>query len=499
MEKKLALNTVSSLLLQIFTVLCGLITPRLFLNQYGSDVNGLVQSVTQFLGIISFFELGIGQVIQSALYKPLADKDEHTLNCVLASGGRFFRRIAYILFAYVFLLMALYPFTVNQDFDWVYTATLIVAISIGSFAQYYFGIIDNILLSADQRGYVQCFSRLIALIVNTALSVILILSGFSVQIVKLTASVVFLVRPFVIRLYINKHYRIDRKVVYTGEPIKQKWNGIAQHVSAFILNGTDNIVLTLFSTLSNVSIYAVYHLVVYGVHQLYQSATTGIHALVGELWAKQETDQLNRVFEIVELVLHLSTVFLFSCTGVLILPFVRVYTDGITDANYIQPLFAVLIVLAYASQCIKTPYNILILAGGHYKQTQKCHIISAVLNLTISVATVYFWGLVGVAIGTIVAMVYQMVWMAYYDSKHLLKWPFSNFVKQIGIDILTVFLIWISTSWIQLESVSYISWFIMAMEVALIALVITVAMAFLFHRKKMTEVFKRIMRGKNEF
>jgi O-antigen/teichoic acid export membrane protein len=286
--------------------------------------------------------------------------------------------------------------------------------------------------------------------------------------------------------------------VYTSEPINQKWNGIAQHISAFILNGTDNIVLTLFSTLSNVSIYSVYHLVVYGVHQLYQSATLGIHALVGELWAKQEINQLNHVFGIVELVLHFSTVFLFSCTGILILPFVRVYTDGITDANYIQPLFAVLIVLAHASQCIKTTYNILIMAGGHYKQTQKCYIISAVLNLTISIVTVYFLGLVGVAIGTVVAMVYQMVWMAYYDSKHLLKWPFSNFIKQIVIDILTVSLIWIATSWIQLGSITYIAWFLMAIEVALIALLITVAMAFIFHHKKMTEVFKHIMRRKNK-
>lgn len=496
MKRKLIYNTFFSLLLHIITFICGLITPRLFLNEYGSDVNGLVQSIAQFLGLISFLEFGVGQVIQSALYKPLAEKDDHALSCVLASGNKFFRRIAYMLLAYVLVLIAVYPLVIEQNFDWVYTATLIGAISVGSFAQYYFGIVDKILLNADQRGYIQNCSQIIALIINTMMCVVLILSGFSIQVVKLASSLIFLIRPFIVRLYINKHYCIDRKVVYADEPIKQKWNGVAQHVSGFILNGTDNVILTVFSTLSNVSVYSIYYLVIYGIYQLYQSAMSGLHSLVGDLWAKQELKQLKSIFGMIEVVLHFSSVFLFSCTGILILPFVRVYTDGITDVNYMQPLFSALLVLAYASQCIKTTYNMLILAGGHYKQTQKCHIISAVLNLTISVATVYFWGLVGVAIGTIVAMVYQMVWMAYYDSKHLLKWPFSNFVKQIGIDILTVFLIWISTSWIQLESVSYISWFIMAMEVALIALVITVAMAFLFHRKKMTEVFKRIMRGK---
>ena len=109
MKKRLMYNTVTSLLLQVVTVICGFITPRLFLSEYGSEVNGLVQSVTQFLGVISFLELGVGQVIQSALYKPLAKSDSNSVDCVLASGGKFFRRIAYILLAYIAVLVFVYP------------------------------------------------------------------------------------------------------------------------------------------------------------------------------------------------------------------------------------------------------------------------------------------------------------------------------------------------------------------------------------------------------
>lgn len=496
MKKKLALNTIFSILLQAVTLICGLITPRLFLNAYGSEINGLVQSITQFLGVISLLELGVGQVIQSALYKPLANKDNYTLSCVLVSGNKFFKRIAYMLFVYVALLVAIYPFAVAKSFEWFYTASLILAISIGSFAQYYFGIIDKILLNADQRGYIQFASQIIALIINTVLCAIFILSGFSIQIVKLTASLVFLLRPFVVRMYIKKKYTIDRRVKYEDEPIKQKWNGIAQHISAFILNGTDNIVLTMFSTLSNVSIYSVYHLVINGVCQLHHSATAGLHSLVGELWAKQQLDRLKRVFGAIELTLHFSSVFLFTCTGILIVPFVRVYTDGVTDANYIQPLFAVLIVLAYAFTCIKTTYNLLILAGGHYKQTQKCHIISAALNVVISVSTVYFFGLIGVAIGTLVAMGYQMIWMAYYNSKNLLKWPFSSFLKQIGVDFLTVITAVAATSWIKLGAINYLGWFIMAIKVAPIVMLTVAAMAFIFYRQKTLYICKHILRRK---
>ena len=76
----------------------------------------------------------------------------------------------------------------------------------------------------------------------------------------------------------------------------------------------------------------------------------------------------------------------------MIVDFVRVYTYGINDADYIQPLFAVLITIANAGHCLRLPYNILILAAGHYKQTQSNYIIAMILNIVVSIATVKMWG-----------------------------------------------------------------------------------------------------------
>ena len=74
-NKKLAWNTMSGLLLQVTTVLCGFVLPRAILNRFGSDVNGLLNSIAQFLQMIAFLELGVGSVVQSALYRPLAEGD----------------------------------------------------------------------------------------------------------------------------------------------------------------------------------------------------------------------------------------------------------------------------------------------------------------------------------------------------------------------------------------------------------------------------------------
>lgn len=496
MKKKLLANMSTSVLAQLVAVISGFVLPRLILQQFGSEVNGLTQSIKQFLGIISFLDLGVGQVVRSALYGPLQKKDQEKISSIMASGGKFYRHIAYALAVYVGLLMIGYPWLLSRDLGWAFTAALIGAMAISSFAQYYFGIINEQLLHADQRGYVIYSLQIVTTLLNLLMCIWIIRMGGSIQEVKLVTSVCYLLKPVVICFYIKKRYSINKKIRYSGEPIAQKWNGIAQHVSAVVLESTDSIVLTLFSTLSNVSVYSVYYMVIYSVQQFYQAATAGIQSAVGALWAKQDREALHSMFSWLEMGMHFATVFLFSCVGILIVPFVRVYTSGLTDADYIQPLFAFVLVLAYAVRCLRTPYNILILAGGHYKQTQKCHVAAAVLNLTISVAAVAAWGLVGIAVGTLAALAYQTGWMMIYDSRNLLCWPLGKMIKQIGVDLLTAALIVLACWRIEMHEISYFAWFVMAVQVAVIALAITAAMAAVFYRREFARLLRRIARGR---
>ena len=487
-KKKLAKNTVSSLIFQITTVICGFILPRLILTTFGSEVNGLVNSITQFLHVIAFLELGVGAVVQSSLYKPLADKDNKKISEIVVSANRFFQKLAIILLIYIFILFFAYPVIARQNFGFIYTALLIVAMGISSFAQYYFGVVDRLLLTADQKGYIQYTSQTITLILNTFACYVLIKFGASIHMVKLTTSLIYLVRPLFLHWYVNRNYNVDRKIKYDKEPIEQKWNGVAQHVAAVVLDSTDNIVLTVFASLSDVSIYSVYNLVLAGVKQLFLSMTNGFQSLIGELWAKQELDELRKTFGWTEWVLHTCSVFVFGCTGMLIVPFVRVYTDGVQDANYIQPLFAALITLAHAGHCLRLPYNIMILAAGHYKQTQHNYIIAATINIIISIIMVWRFGLIGVAIGTLVAMLYQTVWMAVYDSKNLIKWPLKIFIKQVVVDAICVAGGILCTFKLELQHLNYFSWVVLSVKIAVIWLLVISLVNTLFYKDKMQKI-----------
>ena len=219
---RLAQNASVSIMYQIVLIISGFVLPRYILNYYGSNTNGLLSSVTQFLSIVSFCELGFGAVVQSALFKPLHDKNEIEISKIFKSASRFFKIMSLIIVIYVIALAFIYPVYVSDKFDIMFTAGLILVMSCSYITQYLFGIVRQLLLDADQKVFVEIIPQIIATIVATILSVILIKSGSSLLVVKGVTAVVYTVRPIYLFFYVKKHYNIDYNIQYSEDPIQQK-------------------------------------------------------------------------------------------------------------------------------------------------------------------------------------------------------------------------------------------------------------------------------------
>lgn len=497
-KRKLHLTSGFALFMQIFTMVYGFVLPRLFLEFYGSAVNGLVSSITHFLGFITLAECGVGAVVQSALYKPLAQKDTSEISRIVVSAERFFRNIAKLLLCYTVVLTVFFPNIINGQFDFIYTGSLILIISISSFTQYYFGITYRLLLNSDQFGFIPIIVQIIALSLNLAVNVVLMKLGCSVHVVKFASSFVFLLQPLTISFIAHKWYHIDRNCKLEKNAIPQKWNGLAQHISSVVLQSSGVVVLTFLSTLENVSVYAVYNLVVVGVRSLTMSFTSGMQAFLGNIFAKGDLCLFRKKFDSFEWLLHFVVSIVFSITAVLIVPFVKVYTKGITDVNYVVPLFGMILTLAWGMYCIRLPYNIVVLAVGHYRQTQLSAIIEAVLNIVVSVLLVVQWGIVGVAIATFVAMVYRTCYLAWYISRRVVQRSLFFFVKHICVDVISV-LVFLGVHFkvygvvTEITLNSYGEWFILAVKVSLIGILSIIGVNCVFYFDKMTELVKNIM------
>lgn len=495
---KLRKNVVWGFAKQVVAIIYGFILPRLILAHYGSEVNGLINSITQFLQMISYLDMGMGTVVQSALYLPLAQSNNRKISEIMSSARKFFRTIASILLVYVVALMLIYPNTIKGNFDYWYVTIIIISLSINSFAQYYFGIVNATLLRADQRGYIYDSLSVLTYVISTMAGVIIISLGGSIQVLEFTTSIIYLMRPLYISLYVKKNYQVNYSVKYAKEPITQKWNGIAQHFSAVVIDGTDIVVLTLFSTLQNVSVYSVYNLVVTGVRTLVLSITHGMSAYFGRLIAEGDVEKTISSFQKTDWIVNSVSIISFGCTSILIIPFVKLYTSGVNDVNYIVPDFAILITMAQLFRCIRLPYNVLILSAGHFKQTQSNYIIAAIINISISILMVSRFGLIGVAIGTLVAFIYQDVWMATYVSKNIINWPFMNFVRQNICNIAVIVPSYVLSKQIIISVETMSDWVIYAIIVVVIWSVVFVLVNMLLNKKMIMSViavlFAKVLR-----
>jgi len=257
------------------------------------------------------------------------------------------------------------------------------------------------------------------------------------------------------------------------------------------------VVLSVFSTMSAVSVYSVYLIVVSGIKNLVLSCFGGISALLGELWAKQKREELDDYFAFTEWFIHSLSMFVWCCTYKLIVPFVLIYTEHTTDVDYDVPLFAALICIAYALYCLRLPFNEMILAAGHYKNTQKIFVAAASINLTLSILSVSHWGLIGVAIGTIAAMLYQMLHMGYYVIKQLKVHSIMKSAKQYIVDIITIILVLLATSVISDTEATWLGWIILAVKHAAVITVCIIAMNLAFYNQESMQIVRKVIKKKH--
>ena len=463
--KKAMLNMTFGLIYQMVAIVCGLITPRLILATFGSTYNGVISSATQFLNMINILTLGITGTTRVALYKTLAAKDNLGTSRIMKATKQYMRKIGCCVVAYAIILIAI--------------------VSIGTFAQYFFGISYMTLLNADQSAYINNILDIFKVISNTICTALLIKLGASIFIVKLGSSIVFLITPIILNWYVCRKYNLTNKCEPDCDALKNRGAVALHQVANIVHDNTDIMVLTFFMDAKQISVYTVYYLVIGKIKTLLQVFTSGMEAAFGNMWVKQEIDTLNKVFKAYEHLLFSFTVVIFSCVGTLMLPFVSEYTKGITDVAYYRADFAVLITIAEAAFCIRQPYLLLVYATGNYEATKRGALEEAIINLTLSIVLVQFIGINGVVIGTLVANVFRTVQYSLFVSKNILNRDIGWIVKHVLWMLLCMGIIIPSVICMDgfVAVQGWMGWFIKASLTFVFALVITGIFSLFFYRQ----------------
>lgn len=493
MKKRVILNIGCTTLCQLMTLISGLIVPRLILSTFGSEANGLVSSLTQFLNYISLVEGGIGSVVLTALYGPLAKKDDSKLSSVLKAAEKFFRQIAYIFVVYTIILACAYPIIVKSSFSWIFVASLTLILSFTLFIQYFFSITYKLLLQADQKMYiVQLWQALITLL-NVVAVVVSIKVFPELRFVKMCSVLLFIIQPIAYSAYVKKHYSIQKDVKPDVNSLAQRWACFGQNFAYFIHSNTDVVVLTFFSDLKTVSVYSVYLLVVKNLQSFFKSFGNAFNPIIGKAIAINNYEEANKYMEIYEFVVSSAATIIFGCCIYLLPSFVLIYTHGVTDVNYYRVIFSTIIILAEYIYCVRDPYVAVVYAAGKFKETANSAYIEAIINIVLSIILVFKFGLEGIAVGTFIGMFYRMLYLVWFVNKHIIPHPMWKMLKRLCISIGTIIVSYLLVSVFDTTgSPTLILWMKNGVICLVVFCIITITLNLIFDNKLSLAIYRRV-------
>lgn len=488
------INSVTLFLKEIVALICTFILPKVILSFFGSEYNGLISSITQFLAIVSIFRLGIANAARFSFYKPLTDNDTYQLSSTVNSFQNYMKKSGIFAAIYIVVLSILYPLFLGKEFAFIEVFILIIGLGAMTFSQYIFGITYSCVLEADQKSYVIHILEIITNINVTVSSCLLIYAHLGLPYVKLIASAIWIIQPIIIYFFVRKHYRIDKTAPIDKTKLSKKNDAMVHSVANIVHENTDIWTLTFLSTKSLISVYSVYNLVLVGLKQAVSVFVGSLEAPFGNMFAKNEKDIIEKNLYLHEFASFSIATLLYSCAFVLIVPFVRLYTSTITDFNYNVPIYAAFAVGAGITFCIRSPYQTIIQAGGYYKETKIFAIIEACLNVLITLVLVPFIGLVGAAIGTIVANLFRTITYSWFVYRKVLCKSMFPFLSKVLVVILNCFLI--ITACYRLCSnyavLNWWCWIACGFGTAFVSCVVLLVSSFVFYPKELILFFNKL-------
>lgn len=496
-RKKTAINLLTSSLSEVIVIIYGLIVPRMILGAFGSTYNGVISSATQMLSLISILTLGIAGAVRAELYHTLAHHDHDGTSRIMKAANTYMRKVGIALLAFAGILMLIFPYISHSDIPHKECVFIIGIVAVDSFCLYFFGTSNYSLLVADQKGYIKDFLNIIAKILTIIVIWLLLRSDANIFEVKGSGALINTLVPIGVALYVVHHYHLNKHCQADMNALKKRNDAAIHSLANIVHDNTDTLILTLFLDIKYVSVYTVYYAVVGKIKTLIKSASTAIEAAFGDMWAKKEIDTLQKSFRGFEYAISLIVVIIFSCIGVMLIPFIELYTSVVSDINYIRVDFALLITAAEAIFCIRQPYRSLVHATGFFKETKNAAIIEAILNLAVSIPLVLAIGINGVVIGTLIANLYRTLSYARFVSKNVLKRSLKTaVVRMLWACAGLVLSVAIGTTLIHsVPIVGWLGWIIKGIITFGQASMIALLMSLLFYRKDMLEAIK-LLKGR---
>lgn len=438
---------ISSLVYQVVLISLSFLLPRLYLENFGSEVNGVLSTVKQIFAYMTLLEAGVGLATTQALYKRIGENDLESASAVLSATHRHYVKTGIVYAAIVLFIATLYAFFIPTSIDSTVLFFIVILNAVPALFSYFIQAKYRILMEVDGRKYVINNSDTVLQLATNAGKILVLLLTDSLILIQLVYCLLALIQLCFLYAYAKKKYPwVDLKSKPDFAAISQKNSVLLHQISAMVFNNTDIILISVLCDFKAVSVYSIYNIFFSQMQNLISNVVSGFNFALGQLFHRDRKG-FDRAFCVYETFYITTTFIIYTLMAVFLLPLIQIYTDGVNDADYSNVLLLVLFVVMNLLANGKLPANNVIEYSGGFKKTRSHAIWEMIINLSVSVVAILLWGICGAIIGTVAALLYRCFVSIRYSNKIVLErsqfctykiWLVNGFVFLLIMAILFV-------------------------------------------------------------
>ena len=427
-SKSFLYNVITTLGMYLLTVLSGFIVPKVMMLYYGSEINGLVSSLTQFVGYFNLVEAGLSGAAIYSLYKPLADKNWNKVSSTVVAAKKFYFQAGYLYVGLTIILSLIYPVFIHPSMlTAIEVGALTLVLGFSGAVEFFTLAKYRALLTADQKTYIISNAQAVYIILNTLIIVILSIYKWDIVMVRAIALMAVVLRSLILYVYCRVHYKyINFQAIPDMTSLDKRWDAFFLQIVTSIQSSGLLIIATLVTDLKSISVCAVYGMVIAGIVNAIRVLQSGLTAAFGELLAKKELIVLQKAYSEFESIFYGVVVIGLSTCYVMITPFISIYTIGIHDVNYVLPMLASLFVINELFDLLKAPGGMIIISAGMYRETRWRNTIQTVILVFFGVLLGHYFGIIGIVFGIMMSNIYRDLDILFFVPKYILKCSYTN-------------------------------------------------------------------------
>ena len=493
-------NIITAVAGQLLSLIFPFITRSIFIRYLSIEYLGLNGLFSNILSILSLSELGLSSAIIFSLYKPVAENDETLIKGLINFYAKIYRKIFFFVLAAGGLVIPFLSVIIKDDISIAKSEIYVIYILfLVNSALSYLIVYKRAILVADQKIYVSNFYQTLSLIITNIFQIIFLVLTKNFIIYILIKIATDIMQNIIIYKRAEAMYPVVRDVKgyeidsQTKSEIYKKIRALMIHkVGDTVLNSTDNIIMSSFLGVALVGIYSNYYVIFNMLNSVIAQMFYAVTASVGNLNAIKVSEKSYTIYK--NIYFANFWIFGFSATGLFIIfdNFISLWIgkDYLLD-------FSTLIIIVINFYVIGMRRVNLIYRDslGLYWNDRYKPVITALINIIVSLLLVKQFEITGILLGTLISILLTSFWVEPYIlykhafKKNILQYFFIYF-KYLGLAVMAIILSFLITMNFPDHTLTNL-----LIKIAVVLLVPNGLFLIVFHRSEEFKYFVNVFKG----